>query len=170
MVTRARPERRMTRRDCLAWLARAAAAGGALCLECARGEERPPAAAGGAKKVANLIALKNEAAREIADPALILVRTAKGVAAFPRTCTHRHQPLAVDERSGTIYCPTHGSQFDLEGKPTGGPASRRLAWYKTTLDDDGDIRVDTTQKVEAGAWAPLPDWAKAKQVVPAEKP
>lgn len=148
----------MTRRDVMRWLA-AAATTGWLLDACAWGEEqekkdsRPP-------KLANLMALPNESAKSFDDPKVIVVRTAKGVAAFPRVCTHRHQELDVDEKSGAIYCPLHGSRFSLEGKPTNGPAARALKWYKVELDRDGSVRVDTKKNVDAGEWAALPDWAK----------
>ncbi|MCW8128787.1 MAG: Rieske (2Fe-2S) protein [Planctomycetota bacterium] len=153
-------DREMSRRDVLNWLAAAAATGWMLDA-CAWGEEkdekskRPP-------KLASLMALPNDSAKGIDEPKVIVVRTAKGVAAFPRVCTHRHQELDVDEKDGSIYCPLHGSRFSLEGKPTNGPASRALKWYKVELDQDGSVRVDTRKNVDAGAWAPLPDWAKPK--------
>lgn len=154
-------ERTLTRRDALAWLVRASAAGWALAGSCAWAEEkadksRPP-------KLADLSALANESAKAIDNPAVLLVRTGKGVAAFPRVCTHKHQALDVDEKSGAIFCPLHGSRFSLEGKPTNGPASRPLKWYKVEVEDGGAIRVDVKKTIDTGSWAPLPDWAKPKK-------
>ncbi|MBI3828147.1 MAG: Rieske (2Fe-2S) protein [Planctomycetes bacterium] len=153
-------ERTMTRRDALAWFGRAAAVGWTLAGSCVFAEEkadksRPP-------KLADLSALANESAKAMDDPCVLLVRTAKGVAALSRTCTHKHQELDVDAKSGAIYCPLHGSRFSLEGKPTNGPASRPLKWYKVEVEDGGAVCVDVKTAVDAGAWAPLPDWAKPK--------
>lgn len=156
----------MTRRDLLTWLGRAAAA--SWCMRCsgAQAEEE----GGGPPKLANLLALRNEAAKAIDRPVVILVRTGKGVAAFPRICTHKQQELAVDEKDGTIYCPKHGARFDLEGKPTSGPATRALKWLKTEVDAQGAVRVDVRKTVEAGTWAPLPEWAKPKGATKTKAP
>ena len=148
----------LSRRDLLAWLGRAAAA--SWCLRCpgARTEDEDA----GPPKLANLLALRNEAAKAIDQPGVILVRTGKGLAAFPRVCTHKHHELSVDEKEGSIFCSLHGSRFDLEGKPTNGPATRALKWLKTEVDAAGMVRVDAQKTVEAGTWAPLPEWAKPK--------
>lgn len=153
------PERTMTRRDVLSWLAGAAAAGWALPGACAYAEEE---AKKEAPKLANLMAMAQDSAKAIEDPKVIVVRTAMGVAAFPRICTHKTKELEVDEKTGAIFCPVHGSHFSLEGKPTNGPATRALKWYKVEVDAAGGVRVDTKKQVDAGTWAPLPDWAKPK--------
>lgn len=152
-------EPRMTRRDVLRWLSAAAAAGYAM-QGCAFGEDKndkdahPP-------KLVNLAALASESAKAIDDPKVIVVRTAKGIAAFPRICTHKHQELDVDNDGG-IVCTLHGSRFGLDGKPTGGPANRALKWYRVEVDKDGAIRVDVKHNVDEGTWADVPDWAKPK--------
>ncbi|MCZ7649126.1 MAG: Rieske (2Fe-2S) protein [Planctomycetota bacterium] len=147
----------MTRRDCLAWLARAAAGCAAL--------QACPARAGDddekERKLANLMALPNNSAKEYDDPDLILVRTDRGIACYPRVCTHRHTPLAVGPDGG-IVCPLHGSQFDLAGKPTNGPATRALRGFQVRVDAAGNIFVTTGKRVAEGTFAPLPDWAKPK--------
>ena len=150
-------EHTLTRREALAWLARAAAAGLALpgaCVWAGDGERLAP-------KLANLMALRNESAQLIEDQGVILVRTSHGLAAFPNICTHKRQQLEVD-KDGGIFCPVHGSRFNLQGKPTNGPANRGLKWFKVQVEESGAVRVDTSQAVEAGAWAELPAWAKKK--------
>jgi nitrite reductase/ring-hydroxylating ferredoxin subunit len=142
----------MSRRDCLTWLARAAAI--PLAAEvCAR------AHAAGA--VANLTSFPNESARLLDKPEAILTRTRAGVACLSAYCTHRRNKLDV-AKDGTISCPIHNSQFDHAGVPIGGPATRPLPWYSAHVSEDGDITVDTSQTVAQGTWAPLPDWAKPK--------
>jgi len=146
----------MSRRDCLAWLARATAASVALACFCESGFGAEPEKArlglgNASAKFPKLTDLKQNVATLVREEKIILVRTDKGVAAFPAVCTHRNNALDVDDK-GNIFCPTHGSAFSLEGKPTGGPAQRTLKWYKVTVDADGAIAVDASSTVDAGAW------------------
>lgn len=148
-------EPRMTRRECLAWLGRAAAVAG--CVSACS----PAWAGDGEKKMANIMALPSGSAKEFDDPDLILVRTETGVAAYPRVCTHKHTPLAVDD-AGAIVCPLHGSQFGYDGKPVTGPATRALKGFQVRVDEAGNVWVDTGKRVEGGTFAPLPAWAQPK--------
>ncbi len=77
------------------------------------------------------------------------------------TCTHRRNQLEM-MKNGEIYCPVHGSSFDLEDNPSGGPATRPLAWYFTTVSNDGSISVDVSRTVRQGDRAELPGWARPK--------
>lgn len=47
-------------------------------------------------------------------------------------CTHRSNPVTVT-KSG-LYCPTHGSRFDLDGNVTKEPAQRPLQRFATTIE------------------------------------
>jgi Rieske Fe-S protein len=148
----------ISRRECLTWLARASAlafAGISTVAWAGDGD-------GGYVKIADLIKISNESAREIKKPSVILTRTAQGVACLSTTCTHRRNALEVDN-DGCITCPAHNSTFDFQGNPTGGPATRALTWYQTEISKEGDIRVDTSKTVKQGEWAQLPDWAKPKK-------
>ena len=49
-------------------------------------------------------------------------------------CTHQDQPLVSSGKS--LYCNSHGSQFDLEGKVLRDPASRPLKKFETQLQQD----------------------------------
>lgn len=42
-------------------------------------------------------------------------------------CSHQHNPLTVQKQ--TIYCATHGSEFNLDGKATKSPAVLPLKKY-----------------------------------------
>ncbi len=148
------PLRFMTRRDCLAWLARAAAVpiAAATCRH---------AYADGAD-AGNLIALPNESAKLLEKSDAILTRTKAGVACFSGFCTHRRNKLEVG-KDGSITCPVHDSVFDLSGQPIGGPATKPLPCYATTVNADGDITVNLAHVVATGTWAALPDWAQPKK-------
>lgn len=52
-------------------------------------------------------------------------------------CTHQDQPLVSSGKS--LYCNSHGSQFDLEGKVLRDPASKPLKKFETQLQ--GEIVV-----------------------------
>ena len=75
----------MTRRDCMAWLARGAAA--VVCAEAIA-----PAAADG---TLNLMALRNNSAVLLTTPDVIVTRTRDGLACLGTFCTHRRHKLDV---------------------------------------------------------------------------
>ena len=147
----------MSRRDCLAWLARASAIAVAGITTRTWGDDTA-----GLVKIADLIRIANDTARKIEKPNVILTRTSKGVACLSTICTHKHNTLDVD-KDGNIFCPVHSSMFDLEGNPSGGPATQALNWYHTEISKEGAISVDAGKTVKQGDWAELPDWAKPKK-------
>jgi nitrite reductase/ring-hydroxylating ferredoxin subunit len=142
-------ERPMTRRDCMAWLARASAA-----LVCA--EAVAPVAAA---EALNLLNLRNDSARLLTSPDAIVTRTKAGLACFSTICTHRHNKLEVG-KDGVITCPVHDSIFDLSGKPISGPATQPLPQFGIAVNDDGDITIDVSKSAPQGTRTPLPDWAR----------
>ncbi len=165
----------MTRREALAWLTRATVAGCAACGSCSAwagdgdeekeedgkgdGEAKPSKL----RKICNIMELRSGRAKEMDDPPMILVRTRKGLAAFDIACTHKRQDLAVVPDGSAIACPLHNSQFDLEGRPMTGPASRSLKRYFVSVDEDGDVYVDNSRRMKRGEWAPLPEWARSRK-------
>ena len=154
----------MSRRECVNWLARAAAFAAAadMCAHCGEKDEKKESGKDAKAqwvKLADLSAVRNESATEFAKQNVILTRTSAGVAALGVFCTHRHNRLDVE--NGSIVCPVHDSMFDLTGKPQSGPASRALPSYAARVDDDGSIWVDTSKTVKSGTLAELPAWAKA---------
>ena len=62
---------------------------------------------------------------------IVVARTDNGVAAFDDRCTHRGGPLSDGTLiCGTVQCPWHGSQFDVEtGHVKCGPATTDIAVY-----------------------------------------
>jgi nitrite reductase/ring-hydroxylating ferredoxin subunit len=152
---RSSDSRTLSRRECMAWLGRAAAVALAADI-CQHGNA--DAGEKGAVKLTDLLSLPNESAKVFDKQNVILTRSSAGVGALSIYCTHRHNKLEVED--GTITCPVHGSNFDLDGKPQNGPASRPLQCYLTRVDDDGSIFVDTGKSVKTGQLAPLPAWAQ----------
>lgn len=76
-----------------------------------------------------------------------VVRSAEGVYALSMTCTHLGCMTRHEADRGRIFCPCHGSQFDLRGVVTGGPAPRPLPRLLVTLKD-GVLEVDTSKVVD----------------------
>lgn len=46
-------------------------------------------------------------------------------------CTHANCKVAYDAKGKKFVCPCHGSSFDLDGQPLGGPARKPLARFET---------------------------------------
>jgi Rieske Fe-S protein len=65
---------------------------------------------------------------------LLAVRYPDGtVGALLMECTHQNTPLTATE-SG-LFCPAHGSAFDLHGHATRGPAVKPLKTFPATLQN-----------------------------------
>jgi len=92
--------------------------------------------------------------KPVASSGVIVGRDAGGVYALTAICTH----LACDisdpngghsvDGSG-IRCSCHGSQFDLDGNVTAGPATQPLRHWETIVDDAGAITVRVGIEVPA---------------------
>ena len=154
-------EQTMSRRECLAWLARASAVvvvGGAI--QCAHADDEARAGSSG---IANLMNIASGTAREIQSLNVILVRSEKGVACMSITCTHRKTKLDVD-KDGGISCPAPQQHLRFRRQvhrwPGDQPPSTR---YRTTIAQNGDISVDVSSTVKPGEWTDVPDWAKPKK-------
>ncbi|MCW8128860.1 MAG: Rieske (2Fe-2S) protein [Planctomycetota bacterium] len=138
----------LSRREALAWVARAAVAGCLMAHAC--GDALAEEAGGGkAPNVKDLTKIPGGAA--LASGGAIVVMTEKGLAAFADTCPHKGKALKVDGTKG-IFCPAHGSGFGADGKVTKGPAKSGLSWLKLTVDKDGNISVDPKTPAKEGEW------------------
>ena len=68
---------------------------------------------------------------------IVLARTEKGYVAFDDHCPHRGGSLAGGTMiCGTVQCPWHGSQFDVNtGAVKAGPADRSIGTYRIVQHD-----------------------------------
>lgn len=61
---------------------------------------------------------------------VIIVRTADmGFSAYSARCTHKGGKIKYDEKTGQLFCPSHGSRFDLQGQVVKGPATKPLQTF-----------------------------------------
>lgn len=81
------------------------------------------------------------------DRKVYVVRSAQGVYALSMTCTHLGCMTRYEAAQGRIFCPCHGSRFNLQGAVTGGPAPRPLPRLLVTLKD-GVLEVDTRKVMD----------------------
>lgn len=78
----------------------------------------------------------------VGDRRIVLARTDEGYVAFDDRCPHRGGSLAGGTMiCGTVQCPWHGSQFDVEtGTVRAGPADRSIETYRVEVRGD-EIRL-----------------------------
>jgi cytochrome b6-f complex iron-sulfur subunit len=79
-----------------------------------------------------------------------IVRDGNKVAAISTTCTHLGCIVAATDTG--FQCPCHGSQFDVDGNVTGGPAPKALSWYQVSLTPSGELEVDKDNEVQTGSY------------------
>lgn len=75
-----------------------------------------------------------------------VVRNEEGVYALSSTCTHLGCMTRYEPDHKRVFCPCHGSQFDLSGKVVGGPAPKPLPRLKVAIEK-GIVVVDANAKV-----------------------
>jgi nitrite reductase/ring-hydroxylating ferredoxin subunit len=73
----------------------------------------------------------------VGDERIAIGRTEQGYVAFADHCTHRGGPLSDGVMiCGTVQCPWHGSQFDVNsGELKAGPAKRGIKVYNLKASD-----------------------------------
>jgi nitrite reductase/ring-hydroxylating ferredoxin subunit/uncharacterized membrane protein len=69
---------------------------------------------------------------------IVVARTEEGYVAFDDFCTHKGGSLAGGSMMcGTVQCPWHGSQFDVEtGEVKAGPAKKNIKTYTIKYESD----------------------------------
>jgi Rieske Fe-S protein len=76
---------------------------------------------------------------------IFIYRTREGFRALSALCPHLG--CVITSTGSGFRCPCHGSTFDTRGKVLDGPAPRPLSWLKVGLAPDGQITVDTSERV-----------------------
>jgi cytochrome b6-f complex iron-sulfur subunit len=145
MVTRIKEgERELTRRRFLALAGATAAVGG--CSSSAAS----PAQVGDvqAGRVSQLAVVSLSV---VGTEPVCIGRDAAGVYAMTLTCTHAGCDIG---QSGTVsaqglFCGCHGSEFDVDGNVTRGPATQPLAHFDVTIDASGNLTIHSDQVVDA---------------------
>ena len=65
---------------------------------------------------------------------ILVAKTLSGsYIAVSSACPHEGTTVNFESGNNRFHCPNHGSNFNLMGSVSNGPASRSLTQYKTTL-------------------------------------
>ena len=91
-------------------------------------------------------------------PQIYLGLDAGGVYAMTSLCSHKKCNMLTQGAmlAAGLHCNCHGSEFDLNGQVTHGPAVAELVHYAVDIDDVGDIWVDKSMLVASDVRTPLP--------------
>jgi cytochrome b6-f complex iron-sulfur subunit len=79
-----------------------------------------------------------------------IVRTDGKIFACSARCTHKFSPLKI--KDDHFACPSHGSQFSIQGTVTHGPAKSSLERYAISRNDAGNLIVDTSSAFREKDW------------------
>lgn len=79
-----------------------------------------------------------------------VIRLADGFRAMSSVCTHLGCITRYQPDLNIIACPCHGSKYNLSGDVIAGPAPRSLHWLQISMNDKGDLIVDTAVEVPEG--------------------
>lgn len=71
-----------------------------------------------------------------------------GLLAIYRRCTHLGCAVPYDQAAGQFVCPCHGSAFTADGEVLNAPAPRPLDLFTLSINQDGEIIVDTGNAIE----------------------
>lgn len=75
-----------------------------------------------------------------------VVHTEQGLIAMSATCTHLGCLTQYERDNNRIFCPCHGSRYDVAGRVTNGPAPKPLPRLALALED-GELVIDVSQTV-----------------------
>jgi len=143
----------MPRRDFLAWISGIGVVGSTLAAICSTFFFMKPRVTFGQPN-RFLIGRPDDfpagARIAIDEKRVCIVREGDRVAAISTTCTHLGCIVAASATG--FQCPCHGSQFDVDGNVTGGPAPKPLAWYNVSLTPSGELEVDKDNEVLTGTY------------------
>jgi nitrite reductase/ring-hydroxylating ferredoxin subunit len=81
---------------------------------------------------------------------VLLVR--RGDRLYAPTATCSHKGCAIKAVNGEIRCPCHGARYRVDGTVAKGPARDSLTRYAISVNGDGHVIVDTSQKFGEKQW------------------
>lgn len=79
-----------------------------------------------------------------------VVHSEQGLFALSATCTHLGCLTQYERDNHRIFCPCHGSRYDVTGQVTNGPAPTALARFALVIED-GNLVIDVGQIVAPDA-------------------
>lgn len=71
-----------------------------------------------------------------------------GFLALYRKCTHLGCAVPWEQAEGKFVCPCHASAFESDGEVLNAPAPRPLDRFPITIDENGEILVDTGSAIQ----------------------
>ncbi len=77
-----------------------------------------------------------------------------GFLAVYRRCTHLGCAVPYDQAVGQFVCPCHGSEFTMDGDVLNEPAPRPLDLFALSINEAGEIVVDTSTSIERDHHSP----------------
>ena len=89
---------------------------------------------------------------------VVIILDSGGVYAMTTICSHQQCDMRDDGSIGVdgLSCACHGSNFDILGAVTSGPAKHDLKHYLVEIDASGEITVQADQIVDVSARTPVP--------------
>lgn len=117
---------------------------GAFFAACSKSDDNnpgpgnPPGGGGNVKLSANLGSELTTVGSSKINGSVIVVRTADGnvegsFVALSLICTHQGCTVGFDSVATGFKCPCHGSEYNISGAVTQGPAPTALTKYKITI-------------------------------------
>ena len=83
-----------------------------------------------------------------------LINNEDGLLALYWKCPHLGCTVPWNEAEGDFHCPCHGSVYDRFGVRIAGPAPRPMDLMAVTVDDSGNVTVDTGTITERSDYDP----------------
>ena len=80
---------------------------------------------------------------DLREQGVMIVRSGPNLIALSSICTHRGCKENAQDDQG-FKCPCHGSQYDLNGKVTHGPAKFNLPQLPTSVNASGHLIISAT--------------------------
>ncbi len=119
---------------------------GAFFAACSKSDDNNPGPGnpgngGSARLTANLSSELTSIGSSKINGSVIVVRTAAGnvegsFVALSLICTHQGCTVGFDSVATGFKCPCHGSEYNINGGVTQGPAPTALTKYKVTITDN----------------------------------